>query len=335
MISAQLVDVELTEPGLLDQDGVVAVEVVDGEERRRLVLDQGLLGRGVRHDDHQQVVVHLPGLGVDRRLVRACGRAGSPCPWVRSAPCTSVGRPTRCRARPRAATCRSRRRRRVWRAGSCRQGHPSTGPRPVAASEADAAGPVGGGHLLASRRPCTSPRRTGHGAGADVDGVLADLDLARRESGVVRLERDRPDLEPLAVVGRPGARAPGCRPGSCRSIAGGGVATSRCGRPSTMILGAKLTPVLRLRRGPPASPSAMPSRVATSRPAPPSASRASRSPAVSSGRIRSVITPNVGPASSSLTIRNVVAPVTSSPGPDGVLHRRGAPPGRQAARSAG
>ena len=57
----------------------------------------------------------------------------------------------------------------------------------------------------------------------------------------------------------------------------------------------------------------MPSRVATSSPAPPSASRASRSPAVSSSRTRSVITPNVGPASISLTIRNVVAPVTSSP----------------------
>ena len=36
-------------------------------------------------------------------------------------------------------------------------------------------------------------------------------------------------------------------------------------------------------------------------------------PAVSSGRIVCVITPNVGPASSSGTIRNVVAPVTSSP----------------------
>ncbi len=57
----------------------------------------------------------------------------------------------------------------------------------------------------------------------------------------------------------------------------------------------------------------MPSRVATSRPAPPSASRASRSPAVSVGRIRSVITPYAGPASSSLTMRKVVAPVTSSP----------------------
>ena len=34
---------------------------------------------------------------------------------------------------------------------------------------------------------------------------------------------------------------------------------------------------------------------------------------MSVGRIRSVITPYVGPASSSLTIRNVVAPVTSSP----------------------
>ena len=34
---------------------------------------------------------------------------------------------------------------------------------------------------------------------------------------------------------------------------------------------------------------------------------------MSVGRIRSVITPYVGPASISFTIRNVVAPVTSSP----------------------
>ncbi len=34
---------------------------------------------------------------------------------------------------------------------------------------------------------------------------------------------------------------------------------------------------------------------------------------MSVGRIVSVITPNVGPASISLTIRKVVAPVTSSP----------------------
>ena len=34
---------------------------------------------------------------------------------------------------------------------------------------------------------------------------------------------------------------------------------------------------------------------------------------MSVSRTRSVITPNVGPASIALTIRNVVAPVTSSP----------------------
>ena len=34
---------------------------------------------------------------------------------------------------------------------------------------------------------------------------------------------------------------------------------------------------------------------------------------MSEGRIVSVIMPNVGPASSAFTIRNVVAPVTSSP----------------------
>ena len=39
-----------------------------------------------------------------------------------------------------------------------------------------------------------------------------------------------------------------------------------------------------------------------------------------------VIRPNVGPASSSWTIRNVVAPGDLVAGPDRVLHGRGAPP---------
>ena len=46
---------------------------------------------------------------------------------------------------------------------------------------------------------------------------------------------------------------------------------------------------------------------------PATASRPRSSPAVSVGRTVSVITPKTGPASSSLTMRNVVAPVTSSP----------------------
>src|ERR1700744_1321721 len=61
------------------------------------------------------------------------------------------------------------------------------------------------------------------------------------------------------------------------------------------------------------SPDSMPSSVSTSSRAPDTASRPSRSPAVSRGPTVSVSTPNTGPASSSFTIWNVVAPVTSSP----------------------
>jgi hypothetical protein len=81
---------------------------------------------------------------------------------------------------------------------------------------------------------------------------------------------------------------------------------------STVIFGARETPSPGCSRAS-TVPSSMPSRVRTSSSAPPSASRCSRSPAVSRGRTASVITPNVGPASRAGTIRNVVAPVTSSP----------------------
>ena len=122
---------------------------------------------------------------------------------------------------------------------------------------------------------------------------------------------DRAELEPLAVVRRPGARRRACRRGSggrSRSPA----PTSRSGRRRPRSSGRRTArrPAARAprasrprcRRGSRRAARRRPRRAAPS-----------RSPAVSAGRIRSVITPNVGPASSSLTIRNVVAPVTSSP----------------------
>ncbi len=57
----------------------------------------------------------------------------------------------------------------------------------------------------------------------------------------------------------------------------------------------------------------MPSMVATSSPEPAKASRVSRSPLVSVGRTCSVSTPYTGPESRPSSIRNVEAPVTSSP----------------------
>ena len=125
------------------------------------------------------------------------------------------------------------------------------------------------------------------------------------------VERDRAELDPLAGEGRPGAGAR--RAGPDPAVHGGGrlgpvdagVVDADLGgqRDALGLLRARLDACR--RRGGPAC--------VTSRPAPPSARRPSRSPAVSVGRIRSVITPNTGPASSSLTMRNVVAPVTSSP----------------------
>ena len=81
---------------------------------------------------------------------------------------------------------------------------------------------------------------------------------------------------------------------------------------SGLIFGARLTPSAGCGTAW-ISPDSIPSRVSTSSFAPEKASRASRSPAVSRGPTGSVRTPKTGPASSSLTMRNVVAPVMSSP----------------------
>ena len=93
-------------------------------------------------------------------------------------------------------------------------------------------------------------------------------------------------------------------------------------------LGGERDPVARLRHGLERA-ARRPSSVATSSPAPAVDSRCSRSPAVSVGRIVSVITPYVGPVSRPSSSRNVVAPVTSSPAMTACWTGRGAAPGRQ------
>ena len=60
-------------------------------------------------------------------------------------------------------------------------------------------------------------------------------------------------------------------------------------------------------------PSAMPSRVAASSPAPEELRRSSSDPAVSSSAIFSVTVPKTGPVSMPSSSRKVVAPVISSP----------------------
>ena len=73
-------------------------------------------------------------------------------------------------------------------------------------------------------------------------------------------------------------------------------------------------------------PSSMASRVSTSSRAPETASLPSRSPLVSAAPIGSVSVPKTGPASSSRTIRKVLAPGDVVAAQDRVLHRGGAAP---------
>ena len=80
---------------------------------------------------------------------------------------------------------------------------------PGARLDAQAAGPVGRRHLLlAERLDQPEPERTR--AGADRDGVLADEELTGRQRTVGR--RDGAELDPLALVRRPGSRRGGAGP---------------------------------------------------------------------------------------------------------------------------
>src|SRR5690606_1246773 len=65
----QLVPGDLTQSGLLDQDGVVVAEVVDREEGQiRVIHQRGLLPRPGRDDD-EQIVIRLTRGGVLRVMV--------------------------------------------------------------------------------------------------------------------------------------------------------------------------------------------------------------------------------------------------------------------------
>ena len=113
---------------------------------------------------------------------------------------------------------------------------------------------------------------------------------------------------PRKVVQAPGA---GVHPRTCRSTTWAGHPHRTCAS-SVVSLGAWLTPSSGWGTAW-SDPSAMPSIVATSRPAPAWARRSSRMPLVSLGRTVSVRVPSSGPVSSPSSSRNVVAPVTSSP----------------------
>ena len=202
-----------------------------------------------------------------------------------------------------------------WPAAASAVRRLAAGSRELArrASAAHAAGPVGGrpsaclpgGLHLAQRRParcrCRPAPRSRSTSSSPGASVVA-----------VRHRPHRAELDPLAAEGRPGARAPGCRPGPAGRPRTPGRA-QRTWASSTVIFGASDDALGRLRHGAAAVPSAMPSRRATSSRAPATASRSSRSPAVSVGRIVSVSVPKTGPVSRPASSWNTLAPVTSSP----------------------
>ena len=256
-----------------------------GRERRvppgQLVLAQHLRQRqvGVRIVDADGLE-HLEGdqaRGVDRagRWVRT----RNPAPvGQRSDACTSDGRRRRCRARPRAGHAD-----RVDVLGVA-----FTTPSPLRTGclgKPDPARPVGRGHLLlAEGLDLTEPDRKG--AGADEHVVPCTATSPGR--GGSRVGRsDRADLDALSAERRPGAGR-GVHARIRRSIAiAGSVQSIRAS--STRIFGRRRRPP---RLGPGVQRAVLdPVEGRDQQPAPPSASRSSRSPDESSGRIRSVITP--------------------------------------------
>ena len=185
-----------------------------------------------------------------------------------------------------------------------------TGRATLAAGEPEPARPVGGRHLpLADRLHVAEP----DGAGRRCRRAPRPCrPAARRAAASSSVGRHRAELDPLAGVRRPGAG---------RRRAGADLAVDRDGRLGPVdagvvdgdLGGERLTPSAGCGR---ASRRAVVDAVERGDQQPGAAlgepGRAGRR-RCRRARIVSVITPYVGPASSSLTIRNVVAPVTSSP----------------------
>ena len=161
-------------------------------------------------------------------------------------------------------------------------------------------------------RPCalTSPRRTVRAGPPDVHAVLADRELTRGQRRSAGVGSHRADLQPLPRVGRP-------RPG--RGGAGSHRAPDclrRVGPADLGLLDGHLRGERDALRGLLAllqDPGLDPVQRGDQQRSPCLGQPPRQLPAVSVGRTVSVTTPYVGPASSARTMRNVVAPVTSSP----------------------
>ena len=197
----------------------------------------------------------------------------------------------------------------------------SLAPDPTRTPRAQSAAAIG-------RLPtaCRSPSSTGWVAGADVDGVLGDLEHPRLQGVAVRREAHRAELDPPAVVRRPGAR---------RGRAGADLPVDlRRGRDqsttasSTEIFGARLTPSAGCSRAS-TEPSSMPSSVRTSSSAPPIGEPRSRSPAVSVGTHGLGDQPEHRPGVERGDDAERGRPGHLVAGPQRVLHRGRAAPGRE------
>ncbi len=153
-----------------------------------------------------------------------------------------------------------------------------------AVGESGATGPVGSGHLLLPERlDLTQPYR--HGRSADEHLGLADREGAGGRSGPLAMGVTGPIFTRSSsnVVQAPGA---GVQARIRRSVATA-VSVHSTRASSTVIFGAKLTPSAGCPDIQRAVGDAVQGRDQS--PAPPSASRSSRSPAVSVGRTASVI----------------------------------------------
>src|SRR6266851_122579 len=233
---------------------------------------------GVRLAGVRLAASGLPAAGLARAGVAGSGRPRV-FPLLRHVSRTTRGPPER---RPRAhSDADMRRLPGAWTSPR------RTGPEPVPTN-------------TAWRPTCSSP-------GARSGGAARSW----AASGVTGPARDRgPSLRraPSSSVQAPGS---GVHARICRSTTCAGSFQSTLAS-AGVIFGAKLTPSAGCGTAS-SVPASIPSSVATSSSAPECDSRSSSVPVVSSSRTGSVSTPYTGPASSSLTIRNVVAPVTSSP----------------------
>ena len=228
-------------------------------------------------------------------------------------------------------------RRRCGPAAAQPRGASCAGPSTEPGRGVGAAGPVGRVHPpLADGLDLAQAQHPGAGAHQHLLPAHGQLAGGQRALDVgVRDRLQRADLEPLALPGRPrtGCGGAGAERGGRRARAGWVQSSSAS---ATSIFGARVTPSAGCwaRASSGAVLDAVEGGHEQAAPRPRRAARAGR-PRCRAGRTRSVITPNVGPASRAAHDPEGGRAGDLVPGPQGVLHRRGAAPGAAGRRSAG